>query len=201
MAMQQINLYQASIHRPRQILSLPQLSLVLLVVVGVLSVISAMQWWHMHHLAEQLASARQDQKRLSRDIEILSNRLAQSSNDTELKKTITDKEAELQNKQAVLRALSGKHFGNTRGFADQFVGLARQHVKGVWLTGLYIHAGGDKLNLQGSTYAADLVPQYLQRLAQEPSFQGIEFQTFLMQRAKASAQIDFDLRSTPKEPG
>jgi hypothetical protein len=46
-----------------------------------------------------------------------------------------------------------------------------------------------------------LVPRYLQRLAQEPSCQGIEFKTFLMQRADQSTQIDFDLRSTPKESG
>jgi len=201
MSMQQINLYQASLRKSREFLALPQLVIILMALIGGMSALSAMQWWRSHHMANQLASARHSQTQLTRDIENLSKQLAQSSNDVVLKKTLSAKESELKNKASILQALSGKHYGNTRGFADQFTGLARQHVEGVWLTGLYIHAGGEKLNLQGSTYAADLVPQYLQRLAQEPSFRGIEFQTFLMQRAKKSAQIDFDLRSTPKEPG
>lgn len=199
--MQQINLYQASLRAPRQTLSLNQLALVAGVLLAVLVVISAAQWWWLKRNAQQLASVKQEQTQLSQAIDRLSKQLAQSSNDSELKKTISAKENELQDKQYVLQALSGKQFGNTRGFADQFSGLARQHVKGVWLTGLYIHAGGEKLNLQGSTYEAELVPRYLQRLAQEPSFQGIEFQTFLMQRETKSTQIDFDLRSTPKESG
>jgi hypothetical protein len=199
--MQQINLYQASLRAPRQTLSLNQLARAASILLAVLVVISAAQWWWLKRNEQQLASAKQEQTQLSQAIDRLSKQLAQSSNDSELKKTISAKENELQDKQYVLQALSGKHFGNTRGFADQFSGLARQHVKGVWLTGLYIHAGGEKLNLQGSTYEAQLVPRYLQRLAQEPSFQGIEFQTFLMQRETKSTQIDFDLRSTPKESG
>ena len=71
----------------------------------------------------------------------------------------------------------------------------------MWLTGISIQAGGENLNLQGSTYVAELVPRLLQRLAQEPSFTGVEFKTLLMQRVDKSTRINFDLRSTPKESG
>ena len=200
-AMQQINLFQESIRRPQEVVTLKHLAVAATVLVCALGVISGAQWWWQHRGLQQLDQAKAQQAQLNQSIEQLTQQLAQSSNDAVLKKTISDKESELQNKQTVLQALGGKAVGNTKGFADQFTGLARQHVKGVWLTGLYIHAGGEKLNLQGSTTEAELVPQYLQRLAQEPSFQGIEFQTFLMQRADKSTQINFDLRSTPKEPG
>lgn len=197
--MQQINLYQSSIRSPRQVLTVPQLGVAAMVLIGVLAVTSGLQWWWLHRSEQQVNTAKQEQTQLMQEIEQLSKQLALSSNDSELKKTLGSKETELQDKQYVLQALTGKHFGNSQGFAEQFTGLARQHLDGIWLTGLYIHAGGEKLNLQGSTYEPELVPRYLQRLAQEPSFQGIEFKTFLMQRADKSTQIDFDLRSTPKE--
>lgn len=197
--MQQINLYQSSIRSPRQVLTVPQLGVAAMVLIGVLAVTSVLQWWWLHRSEQQVNTAKQEQTQLMQEIEQLSKQLALSSNDSELKKTLGSKETELQDKQYVLQALTGKHFGNSQGFAEQFTGLARQHLDGIWLTGLYIHAGGEKLNLQGSTYEPELVPRYLQRLAQEPSFQGIEFKTFLMQRADKSTQIDFDLRSTPKE--
>lgn len=199
--MQQINLYQASLRRPRQVLSLAQVGLAAGVLLGVLLLGSGLQWWGMLHNQQLLQTVKTEQAELEAAITALTEQLASSSNDSELKKTLSKKETELQDKQFVLEALTGRHFGNNQGFAEQFTGLARQHLEGIWLTGLYIHAGGEKLNLQGSTYEPELVPLYLQRLAQEPSFTGIEFKTFLMQRAEKSSQIDFDLRSSPKEPG
>lgn len=199
--MQQINLFQASLRTPRQWLSVSQLAMAVSVLIGVLIALSSAQWWWLNRSNSQLQAAKQAQLKLAQRVDQLSKQIALSSNDSELKKSLSDKQSELQDKQYVLQALTGKHFGNTSGFAEQFIGLARQHVNGVWLTGLYIHAGGEKLNLQGSAYEAELVPRLLQRLAQEPSFQGIEFKTMLMQRAEKSTQIDFDLRSTAKEPG
>jgi Tfp pilus assembly protein PilN len=199
--MQQINLFQASLRTPRQWLSASQLTIAVSVLFGVLIAVSSVQWWWLNRSNSQLQAAKQSQLTLAQRVDQLSKQIALSSNDSDLKKSLSDKESELEDKQYVLQALTGKHFGNTSGFAEQFTGLARQHVNGVWLTGLYIHAGGEKLNLQGSAYEAELVPRLLQRLAQEPSFQGIEFKTMLMQRAEKSTQIDFDLRSTAKEPG
>jgi Tfp pilus assembly protein PilN len=199
--MQQINLFQASLRTPRQWLSVSQLAIAVSVLFGVLIAISSVQWWWLNRSNSQLQAAKQSQLKLAQRVDQLSKQITLSSNDSELKKSLSDKESELEDKQYVLQALTGKHFGNTSGFAEQFTGLARQHVNGVWLTGLYIHAGGEKLNLQGSAYEAELVPRLLQRLAQEPSFQGIEFKTMLMQRAEKSTQINFDLRSTAKEPG
>ena len=196
--MQQINLYQSSLRVPRQWLSMTQLGFAVSILIGLLAVISTAQWWWLSRSNIELQNAEQTQLQLAQHVDQLSKQLSLSSDDVELKKTLGDKESELQDKQYVVQALTGKHFGNTNGFAEQFTGLARQHVKGVWLTGLYIHAGGEKLNLEGRTYEAELVPRLLQRLAQEPSFQGIEFKTMLMQRADKSAEINFDLRSTPQ---
>lgn len=197
--MQQINLYQDSIRTRREYLGAGQVLVAASVLLAVLLLISGGQWWWIKRSGVALSALRQQQQQLNQSIDKLSNTLAASSNDHALKAEISEKEAELKARHDIMQALSGKQFGNTRGFAAQFTGLAKQHVQGVWLTALYIHAGGTKLDLQGKTYAPELVPQYLQRLAKESSFKGIEFQTFLMQREKKSAQVEFDLRSTEKD--
>ena len=201
MGLQQINLYHVSLRPPRQVLTLQQVSMATGLLLLVLALVSGVQGWWLHQAKQKLNSDTQQQAQLAQKIDLLGKQLAKESNDSELKQIIAAKEGELQDKQQVLLALTGKRLGNTTGFADQFTGLARQHVEGIWLTGLYIHAGGEKLNLQGRTTSAELVPRYLQRLAQEPSFKGIEFQTLLMERVEKTSQIDFDLRSTPKEHG
>lgn len=197
--MQQINLYQDSIRTRREQLGLDQVLVAASVLLVVLLLVSGVQWWWLKHNEASLSDLQQQQQQLTRKINQLSQTLANSSNGSALKAEITEKETMLKARDDIVRALGGKQFGNTQGFAAQFTGLAKEHVPGLWLTALYIHAGGAKLDLKGKTYKPELVPRYLQRLAKEPSFRGIEFQTFLMQREKTSEQVEFDLRSTSVE--
>ena len=66
-------------------------------------------------------------------------------------------------------------FGDVRGFSGYLRALARQDLEGVWLTDIVIGNGGATLSLQGNALQAELVPQYLQRLAQEPAMKGKTF--------------------------
>ena len=66
-------------------------------------------------------------------------------------------------------------FGDTRGFSGYFRAFARQSVDGLWLTGLDIGANGAQLNVHGNALQAELVPQYMHRLATEPVMQGKAF--------------------------
>jgi hypothetical protein len=68
-------------------------------------------------------------------------------------------------------------FGDTRGFSDYFRAFARQSIDGLWLTELNIASGGASIGVQGNTLNAELVPQYMQRLAQEPVMKGATFST------------------------
>jgi Tfp pilus assembly protein PilN len=199
--MQQINLYQAELHTTQKILSASKAMAYAGFVLFILAFISAAQWWQQNNQQERLTAIKQNKEQLLKQIEVLSAELAATSDDSEFKKVLVEKEKELKNKKLVLTVLAGQKFGNTRGFAEQFSGLARQHIEGIWLTYLDIHAGGSKLNLQGSTFTPDSVPLYLQNLSNEPSFKGVEFKTFLMERNKGSSRVDFDIRSTQKETG
>lgn len=199
--MQQINLYQDILKKPREWLTHQQLGYALGGVLLVLVLISFGQAWRNNALQDELQVLQAEERQIMARLEEVTRQLSEVSNTGAITGTISQKEAELKDKQYVLQALTGRQFGNTIGFAEQFSGLARQAIDGVWLTGLHIHAGGARMNLSGSTYDAQMVPRYLQRLSKEPSFNGLEFQTFQMQRVENNRRIDFDLRSTPKEPG
>ena len=199
--MQQINLYQAVLRKKQNRFAPSQLIRYAGLVAIVLVIISGIQVWLYSRASSHISELNMQQQQLLATLQKLSNELSASSDDSALKASIAQKEQELSNKQNVLTALSGKQFGNVKGFAEHFVGLSRQHVEGVWLTGLHIYAGGTKLNLNGSTYAPENVPKYLQNLSLEAGFRGLEFQSFLMQRVDQSSLVDFSIRSKQNEPG
>jgi MSHA biogenesis protein MshI len=197
--MQQINLYQSELRVAQKNLSANKALSYAGGLAVMLTLISAVQWWQQSSQQQHLAEMKQQKAQLLKQIETVSNEIAAVSDDSEFKRMLVNKEQELKNKELVLTVLSGQKFGNTHGFAEHFTGLSRQHIDGLWLTHLDIHAGGEKLNLQGSTYQPESVPRYLQNLGNEPSFKGVEFKTFLMERDTGSSRVDFNIRSTQKE--
>ena len=198
--MQQINLFQAGLRKKQNRFAPAQLAQYAVIVVAVLVIISSVQTWLYYRATTRISELKATQQQLLAEVQKISNELSAGSDDSQLKVTISKKEQEQANKQNVLQALSGKQFGNVKGFADQFVGLSRQHIEGVWLTGLHIHSGGTRMNLTGSTYAPENVPKYLQNLSQEADFRGLEFKTFLMERKDKSSLVNFSIRSKQDEP-
>lgn len=193
--MQQINLYQDVLRKKADPFTPQKLLQYAGIAAGMLVMITLVQAWQHYTAKVNVAELKQQQQKLLADVQTLSTELSKISDDSLLKASIIKKEQELVNKQNVLQVLSGKQFGNAQGFADHLRGLSRQHIDGVWLTGLHIHSGGTRLNLSGSTYAPETVPKYLQNLAQEPGFRGLEFKTFLLERKDKSALVNFDIRS------
>jgi hypothetical protein len=93
-------------------------------------------------------------------------------------------EAELDVRNRLLGLLERGVFGNRQGYSPYLVALARQHLRGVWLTGFEISGAAEAVSLQGRATSPELVPRYLQQLAREPVLQGIEFAEFEMRRAQ-----------------
>ena len=82
---------------------------------------------------------------------------------------------ELAEKEASLRLISGTELGDADGFARHLRSLARQSTSGLWLTNIALSARGDRIWLQGEALRADLVPTYLQDLADEVPFENQRF--------------------------
>ena len=86
------------------------------------------------------------------------------------------------------------------GFSAVLRGLAKQPVEGLWLTQIRISGNDDTLSLKGKTLQADLVPQLIAKLGQEPVFRGRSFGNLRFERASAGV-LNFDVLSKRMEGG
>ena len=84
----------------------------------------------------------------------------------------------LRDQQLVLGMVADSSLGNTQGFSHHLTSLARQDTDGLWLTHIGLSALGDKTRLEGQALRAELVPAYLQSLAEEPPFAEQRFHQF-----------------------
>jgi hypothetical protein len=85
-----------------------------------------------------------------------------------------DAETQLAALRRVAQIIQDGDLGNTRGYAEDFRALGRQHQDGLWLTAVGIGAKAD-MSLQGRALDATLVPGYIARLTREPVLRGKAF--------------------------
>ncbi len=108
-----------------------------------------------------------------------------------------DVEAELQEAErqlAALREVSGVlergELGNTQGYAEYFRALARQHVDGLWLTGVSITGAGLDIGVRGRALDPQRVPGYLNRLTGEPIMRGKAFGSLQITQGAPGSRLD-----------
>ena len=193
---QQINLYQPIFRKqPKVFSALTILQTVLVVFAGLLLIYAYGRWQDAklsHTLSELKAQRTAGLNRVQRLGEKYPPRTQSPLLEQQVQRLVAERGA----KQRILAALSGKTPANTTGFSPFLVGLARQHVNGLWLTDFAIHNGGADVSLAGSALSPEQVPRYLQKLSLESAFSGKTFKTLLMTRPKTGpARIDFFLRT------
>ena len=64
------------------------------------------------------------------------------------------------------------------GYSDYMIALARQHRPNLRLTGLDIINNGSNISIEGNTYHADAIPDYIKRLSLEPVLSGTQLEIF-----------------------
>jgi len=193
---QQINLYQPIFRKQKKIFSAKTLLQASAMLIAALLLIYGYGRWQVFTLNQELTHAKSQLTASQRRVAEMRRLNPPKVKDQRLEKTSKRLQKELDTKRRVIAVLSGKSFGNTAGFADYFEGLARQHVAGMWLTGLKIQDGGTHLELSGSTLRPALVPRFLQHLGGEAPFAGMRFDTFKMSRDKHHTHwVDFVLKS------
>jgi len=92
-------------------------------------------------------------------------------------------EAKLKARQQIVEILRSGALGTTSGFSEYMRAFSRQTVNGLWLTGFDIT--NHDLVIEGRTLSPDLLPDYLQRLNQEPALQGKQFAALHINRPLA----------------
>jgi hypothetical protein len=118
-------------------------------------------------------------------------------------------EQDIKMREDIVALLSSGALGETGGVSPYLRALARQNLNGLWLTGFEL-AGKDMI-LSGRALRAELVPEYLRRLAREDVMRGRQFAMLSMQEPRAEAgdkgkaqvesppahYIEFSQRSVP----
>lgn len=196
MSLQQVNLYQDELKTKTLSYSSKLLFQVSIILIVVFSVATAFSYFQLQQHETSLAEHQLKQKTAMAELQKIQKQLSLRKKDMNLAKRLTEKTAELTNKQKVLNILSRDEFGNTKGFIEHVSGLARQRIEGLWLTKIRIANGGTDVALHGTTLKAEYVPKYLQRLSSEKIFTGTEFESLSMVRQKKKKKwLNFSLQN------
>jgi hypothetical protein len=127
---------------------------------------------------QKLALLEEEKQQLAAQLEGLSTKASGWGEDPSLVAGVEKLEAQLESKGRLRDALLNETAGTREGFSPFLLGLARRHVKGLWLREIVIDASGSTLDLKGSATAPEAVPAFLEVLSEEPAFSGREFRTF-----------------------
>ncbi len=191
---QQVNLYQPIFRKQkRKFSAMAMLQATLLMVLGIGFMYGFTQW-QVRQLRAEVANTEKQLAGLTKRLDDITRQFGERLQSKELQARIHEVQVQLAEKQQLKVALSSAKY-NTQGFSDYFIAFARQHLSGVWLTGLDITGAAEQMTLKGRSINPELVPRYLQRLSNEQRLSGIEFRTFQMSRPgadpKAQSAVPF----------
>ena len=117
-------------------------------------------------------SESETQLKLIRDQLVGAGKAAQKTRSKALEEQVARAETLFRGRQEVIGRLKGGEIGNRDGYSKFLLALARQHVEGVWLTGIEIAGPRDDFAFQGRALRADLLSDYIKTLRKEEAFRG-----------------------------
>lgn len=209
MATQHLNLFDASLLRPRQQFTLAQLGGAALVTLALVAAAGAVL---------QRAGADERQQGAAHEARMADLRAGQGAMISALTAGLAQPEVDVKQlrgveaaQRRVRLALASGEAGDTQGYAEYLLALSRQAHASVWITGLSVSADGDALEITGRMADPSVLPAYLRKLNAEPLFRGRQFARFALktvtprgtaadESAMATASLtEFTLRSQAAE--
>lgn len=187
MIQQQVNLYHPIFRKQEKKFSAKAMFQAGAAVVGGIVLMYAYSAWQLGSLRQHSAQIDREMIAATKQIEKMAKQLAGRQADQALQNEIKRLESLVDASQRLRGILQRERFGNTVGFSEHLIAFARQHVAGVWLTGVSIQGAGADMTVAGRTTDPELVPKYLQKLSAESSLSGTQFQTFVMNRPNVKA--------------
>lgn len=202
--MQQVNLYQPILRREKKVFSTATMLQVLGAIALLMVALYAYNAWQLAQLQDHLDALQSQEKALVQRVATVTRGLSPRPESRELRRRVEVARRERELKQQLVRLLDRRGTGPlaNRGFAEAVAALARQPVDGLWLTHLDMYQGGAtrELTLRGRSARAELVPQLVQRLANETVFSGVRFQHLQVTTPPpGSGALEFELSTTLPE--
>lgn len=194
---QQINLYNPVFLQQKKIFSARTMTLAL----GVLLLgVAALQLYGNARVASLQAQADAGAEQLTKTEARLATVTAEfppRQKNPAVEADLAEAERQLAALRQVSSVLERGELGNTQGHAETFRALARQHVDGLWLTGVSMGSNGGtggngggrgEIGVRGRALDPAQVPGYLNRLTREPALQGKAFASMQITGAAPAAQ-------------
>lgn len=165
--------------------------------VGLLLVILAAGVMHFQNmdLAARVTSLEQQNRQLEQAVAQLEETAQARQPDADLEAELAKVTETLARRQRLLEKVESLVLSEDRRFSPGMAALARQIPEDVWLTGITLAAEADQVILEGRSRSGALVPEYLERLGQEPAFSGKTFSAFRLSRPEEGAWIEFHVAS------
>ena len=109
----------------------------------------------------------------------------------EINKALIEQITQLEQKeimqQQILQTVNLSSATPEKGYAALMRAFAQQSLDGLWITSFSFDSSTEKLNINGRTLQADLVPEYISHLGNEPALKGKLFSALSMSLAKPEA--------------
>jgi hypothetical protein len=207
---QQINLFNPALQEKKKLFGAQAMVQALVVLVAGVVALSVFGTGRVAALQKQAdAGARQVEKRKSQ-LATVSTEFAPREKSPELEARLAQAQAQLAALQRIAGVLERGELGNTTGYSEYFRALARQHVDGLWLTGVAITGAGCDIGVHGRALDAALLPGFLGQLTHEKIMQGKSFGSLQITQPAAAAKdakagqagaqyIEFSLQSKSAE--
>jgi len=192
--MQQVNLYQPAVRKRWKLFSIQMTLSAALAMLVVLLAVYYSGYQSQQKIRVNLQSAKLQEEGQLKRIEQLQTKLYPKSESQHLTQKLDLLKSERRQKTRVLSRLQDQAISNAVGFSSYLDALAQQRMPELWLTRIRIQEGGEQMFLDGSALQANLVPEYLQRLATEKAFGGRVFQAFTLARpADGAGHLNFSI--------
>ena len=173
--------------------------------VVIMLVMATLHGWEVLRMRHQVVFLEHQYSFLKTESDHLKHKVTAGHLDAALAEQVENLETKLNSQQQLQSLLKDDLFSSGQGYSRYLIALARQHVRGLWLTGITLSGAGHDIALRGQALRADLLPRYLQNLSREPLMQGLKLRVFQLNRdtgkstSKRSAGFEFLVATS--EPG
>lgn len=181
-----INLYLPRF-RPAQLSpAIQRLITLCLTVLSGLLVLSVGLLLSNEYFANQLELAKQEQKKLSKELNIVVSQLPNAVVDKNLQNQIAREEKRLARQRRVITFLRQDSISESSSFTSLVEQLAQQNLNGIWLKRFEVINQGQDIQLYGYSKGPEKVSSYLSVLGTQPAYKGRAFKQINIVRGSNS---------------
>jgi len=198
---QQVNLYTDELRPRKEKLQAGTAISILVVGLVLVAFVAGFLTYQNSVMANKASRLDRQNQQLEQAVAELTAAVQARQPDSEVEEALARVTQTLARRQRLLEKVESLVLSDGRQFSPQMAALARQIPEDVWLTGVILESGADKVTIEGRSREGALVPLYLENLGEEAAFTGRTFGAFRLSRPEEGRWIDFHVSSKREGEG